>query len=292
MRRARPLLGTFVDVSVDGGAADDMTAAVEAAFAAVGKVHRLMSFHDPASDVGRLNRDAAAVAIAVDPWTHEVITAAVDLNRRSNGLFDITVAPALQRLGLLPGSPPADAPSPIAGDAIEVLGDHRIRFRRAGTRIDLGGIAKGFAIDRAVAVLRAHGVPHGVVDAGGDLAAFGAVAAPIHIRDPRNPCRSIARIAIANEALASSGGRLDPFASSNAAAPAVIDARTGMPARGIVGATVRAPSCMVADALTKVVMNAGEDASALLDDLRASALLVRSDGDIRISPSWRDSRAA
>src|SRR5499427_5564570 len=228
MRRARPLLGTFVDISVDGGGADDMAAAVDAAFAAVGKVHRLMSFHDPASDVGRLNRDAAAVAIAVDPWTHEVITAAVDLNRSSNGLFDITVAPALQRLGLLAGPPPADAPSPTAGDAIEVLGDHRIRFCRAGTRIDLGGIAKGFAVDRAVAVLRAHGVPHGVVDAGGDLAAFGAMAAPVHIRDPRDPCRSIARIAIANEALASSGGRLDPFASSNAAAPAVIDARTGM----------------------------------------------------------------
>jgi FAD:protein FMN transferase len=292
MRRARPLLGTFVDISVDGTALVDMTTAVEAAFAAVERVHCLMSFHDPDSDVSRLNRDAAAQAVAVDPWTHQVLAAAVDLNRRSNGLFDVTVASVLQRRGLLPGLPPPDATLAAPRDAIEMLPDRRIRFLHPGTRIDLGGIAKGFAVDRAVDVLRAHGVPLGVVDAGGDLAAFGPAAAPIHIRDPRDPRRAMACISIMDEALASSGGRFDPVNAPDVTTSAVVDTRTREPVRTIAGVTVRAPSCMLADALTKVLMSAGEEASALLDQIGAAALIVWADGEIRVSPSWQGACAA
>src|SRR5215831_4299546 len=102
LRRARPLLGTFVEIAASGAASADMEDAVEAAFAAVARVHRLMSFHDPGSDVSRLNREAKAGAVAVDPWTFEVLEIAQDLHRRSGGAFDIAVAPLLQYLGLLP----------------------------------------------------------------------------------------------------------------------------------------------------------------------------------------------
>ncbi len=149
MRRARPLLGTVVEIAAAGG--PDLDAAVEAAFAAVERVHRLMSFHDPASDVSRLNRDAGIRPVPVDAWTHEVIATAIDLQRGSNGAFDITVAPALQRLGLLPaldGRPAAEGRA--AGDAIALLPGGLVRFRDPATRIDVGGIAKGFAVDRAV----------------------------------------------------------------------------------------------------------------------------------------------
>ncbi len=292
-RRARPLLGTIVEIATAGLRGRDLDAAIEAAFAAVEKVHRLMSFHDPASDVSRLNRAAAMHPVEIDAWTYKVIAAAIDLHRRSNGAFDITVAPALQRLGLLPG--PAGLPAaerPAAGDAIALLPGRLVRFRDPATRIDLGGIAKGFAVDRAVEILQARGATRGLVNAGGDLAAFGAAAAPVHIRDPRDPRRTIAQIEIRNEALASSGGRFDPFGSPAVTAPAVIDARTGAPARAIAGVTVRAPSCIVADALTKVVMIAGEAASAVLDRYGAGALMVAADGDVRINSSWQNIRAA
>src|SRR5215475_1309523 len=104
LRRARPLLGTFVEIVVSG-----------AAFAVVARVHRLMSFHDPDSDVSRLNRDAAKGPVAVDPWTFQVLQIAEDLRRRSAGVFDVAVASALQAIGLLPGSGP-DQPR-IPGDA-------------------------------------------------------------------------------------------------------------------------------------------------------------------------------
>jgi thiamine biosynthesis lipoprotein len=292
VRRARPLLGTFVEIAASGDA-HGLDAAVDAAFAAVARVHDLMSFHDPHSDVSRINRDAAVEEVAVDAWTYEVIAAAVDLTRRSNGAFDITVAPALQRLGLLPrldGRPAAEGR--VGPDAIALSPGRRLRFRDPATRIDLGGIAKGFAVDRALETLRARGMTRGFVNAGGDLAAFGTDAETIHIRDPRDPRRAIACIDVANEAVASSGMRFDPFGSADATACAVIDARTGAPVRAIAGATIRAPDCVVADALTKVAMVAGEAAAPLLENFDASAMLVLHDGDIRTSPTWKPSHAA
>jgi thiamine biosynthesis lipoprotein len=286
------LLGTFVEIAASGDA-EVLEAALEAAFGAVTRVHHLMSFHDPASDVSRLNRDAGDEDVAVDPWTYEVIRTAVDLNHRSGGTFDITVAPALQRLGLLPDFDglPAGA-SRGACDAIVLLPGCRVRFGDPATRIDLGGIAKGFAVDRALEALQTHGIGHGLVNAGGDLAAFGPESERVHIRDPRDPRRAIVRIDVANEAIASSGGQFDPLGSAETAASAVIDARTGEPARACAGVTVRAPDCIVADALTKVVMVAGEAAADLLADFGASAMLVLPDGGIRTSQTWRSHRAA
>src|SRR5262249_39413688 len=187
IRRARPLLGTFVEISVADASACDAEAAVEEAFAAVAKVHRLMSFHEPGSDVARLNREAGTRAVTVDPWTCAVLETALDLTRRSGGAFDVAVAPVLQELGRLPRRGPRSAPRSSGGEAFELSAGRRVRFRDRGVRIDLGGIAKGFAVDRAVDTLRARGVRCGLVNAGGDLAAFGPQPQTVHVRDPRDP---------------------------------------------------------------------------------------------------------
>jgi FAD:protein FMN transferase len=296
LRRARPLLGTFVEIVVPRPAGRELPgtdAAIAAAFAAVEKVHRLMSFHDPASDVSRLNREAAARPVTVDAWTHHVLGAAANLHRRSSGLFDVAVAPVLQRLGLLPDADGRAAASQVPPlDAVELLSGHRVRFRHPRLRIDLGGIAKGFAVDRAVEALRDSGLTGGLVNAGGDLAAFGPAPHAVYLRDPGDPRHALGPVAIIDEALATSGGRFDPFGSATVIDPAVIDPRTRQPAHAAAGATVRAPSCLVADALTKVVMIAGEAASGLLDHFHASALLVQQNGDVRVTPAWQDSRAA
>src|SRR5215831_17921835 len=120
LRRARPLLGTFVEIAASGAASADLEVAVEAAFGAVARVHRLMGFHDPASDVSRLNREAKARAVAVDPWTFEVLAIAQDLHQRSGGIFDIAVAPVLQHLGLLPAAE-HDGDEPGVCNAIDLL---------------------------------------------------------------------------------------------------------------------------------------------------------------------------
>jgi thiamine biosynthesis lipoprotein len=290
LRRARPLLGTFVEIAVVGAPPAKLEAAVDAAFATIATVHRFMSFHDEASDVSRLNRDGVAQAVVVHPWTFEVLDIACDLHRRSNGVFDIAVAPALQNLGLLPRhrrDVSLAAAPPGHGDAIELLSDGRVRFRDC-VRIDMGGIAKGYAVDRAIKVLHGHGVEEGIVNAGGDLAVFGPHPHVIQVRDPRRPEAPLGEVALHDAALASSAGRFDPVTSAETGTSAVIDPRSGRPVQEIVGATVRARSCVLADALTKVVMAAGESAGPLLTFYGASALFVTTSGDVHVTSDWQD----
>ncbi len=288
IRRARPLLGTFVEIEAAGAARSEMEAAVNAAFEAVANVHRLMSFHEAGSDVSRLNREAWLRPTRVDAWTFRVLEAAVELHRCSNGVFDITVAPALQAIGLLPRSDDRSSTATKARsfDAIELLPDQMVRLGHSDIRIDLGGIAKGFAVDRALEALRRFDVPTGLVNAGGDLAAFGEGPDMIQIRNPRDPARLICSIEVTNEALASTARRVDPFRSAETTACAIIDPDTGKSAYAFDGATVRAPTCMIADALTKIVMIAGTDSSDLLEHHDASALLISSDGNVQITPDW------
>ena len=290
LRRARPLLGTFVEIDVADADASHAEDAVEAAFAVVAEVHRLMSFHEADSDVSRLNRSALSRAVPIHPWTYEVLEMAVEMNHRSAGVFDIDVASTLQQLGQLPrepGTPPASTAGERMGDAIELLADHHIRFRHPSVRIDLGGIAKGFAVDRAIGELRSRGVRSAIVNAGGDLAAFGPDARTIHIRDPRSPDRLMCQVEVSNQALASTARRFDPFRSTDPADSAVIEPKTRTQTRANHGATVRAPSCMVADALTKVVMISGTQAAAPLAHYRASAIFVSADGDVRATTDWQ-----
>jgi len=88
-RRARPLLGTFVEITAAGASRSDLDDAIEGAFQAVADVHRLMSPHEPESDVSRLNREASAGAVRVHPWTYEVLCMASELHRASAGMFDV-----------------------------------------------------------------------------------------------------------------------------------------------------------------------------------------------------------
>jgi thiamine biosynthesis lipoprotein len=291
VRRARPLLGTFVEIAASGAPRDDLHGAIGRAFETVAIVHRLMSFHERDSDVSRLNREAATRPVRVHPWTCEVLRLSSELYVASDGLFDIAVADELQRLGLLPRFDD-DAPLPITSprtpnEPVELLSDHRVRFTDPAVKIDLGGIAKGFAVDRAVATLRACGVPQGLVNAGGDVAVFGPEAVAVHVRDPRHPDRTLLHVEIRDEAMASSANALDR-SSQTLGMAMIIDPGTRRPATAIHGATVRAPLCVLADALTKLVILAGQSAETLLAKCDASALLVPRTGDMFVTQSWAE----
>src|SRR5580765_2083054 len=291
VRRARPLLGTFVEIEASGAPRDDLHGAIGRAFETVAVVHRLMSFHERDSDVSRLNREAATRPVRVHPWTYEVLRLSSELYAASDGLFDIAVADTLQRLGLLPRFDDS-VPQPVAHaktphSPVELLPRDCVRFTRAAVKIDLGGIAKGFAVDRALATLRACGVPQGLVNAGGDVAVFGLEAVAVHVRDPRRSGRMLLHVEIRDEAIASSANAFDR-PSETLGMAMIIDPRTRRPATAIHGATVRAPLCVLADALTKLVILAGQSAETLLAKYDASALLVSRTGDMFVTQSWAE----
>lgn len=271
IRRARPLLGTLVEIAARGPAAE---AAVAAAFRAVERVHDLMSYHDPDSDLSRLNRGAAARAVTVHSWTWQVLQAAREFSAASGGLFDITVAPALSRLGYLPrhgGFPRASGHADWRD--VELLSRCRVRFARP-LRIDLGGIAKGFAVDRAIDSLRASGMRAGRVNAGGDLRRFGPGVETLHVRHPHAPSLLLPLAEMCEGAAATSAGYFAPKQRDGRTLSPHIDPRTGRPLGTNASATVLAADCMTADALTKAVLADCPAALPVLERFGARTLLL------------------
>jgi len=247
IRRARPLLGTFVEIRVDGVDGAHAVVAIDAAFAEIATVHRLMSFHAHDSDVTRVNRGASRDAVVVDARTREVLSLSIDFARASDGRFDPTIAAELVARNLLPRPSEAPSPHPKADwRDIEIIADGRIRCAKP-LWIDFGGIAKGYAVDRAVAILVAAGATQGCVNAGGDLRIFGARAERVHLRTASGYWPALE---LADAAVASSSGSAHIHGRTRTAA----DARASV---GVVAAT-----CMIADALTKVVLVAGAAASS------------------------------
>ena len=288
LRQARPLLGTIVELVVDGLGEKAARAAMAEAFAVVAEVQRRMSFHDPASVLSQINREAARGTVAVDEWTFAVLTAAAEMYRVSDGVFDVTITPHLQRLGFLPAENHASRGAVGAASFadVELLAGNRVRFCRTDVRVDLGGIAKGFAVDQAVAALQRSGVPRGLVNAGGDLRAFGDGPFPVAIRHHENPRATLTTVALQNAALATSAHYFaDRLVPGSTAGP-IIHPRTGAQAQRIRSASVRADSAMLADALTKVVMLAGEAALPVLRHFRAAAIFVATGTEARCSPGW------
>ena len=275
MRRARPLLGTIVDIQARGPG--KMTeSAVEAGFAAITRIQRLMSFHENESDVSRLNREAWRGAVKVHSLTWRVLKAAQEFSRRSAGVFDITIAPSLAEWNYLPALDlPADERARWRD--IVLLSNGSVRFRRK-LAIDLGGIAKGFAVDRAVEAMRRAGACAGLVNAGGDARAFGEGSEILRLRHPADPLNSAGTIALRRCALATSASYFSREHRNGGWVSPLIDGRTRRAMAGSLSVTVTAPTCLVADALTKIVFALGDKAASLLKTYRADALLIERSG--------------
>ena len=277
MERARPLLGTVVALRAEGPRAC-VERGIALAFDVVAGVQQAMSFHDPGSELSRLNRHARDEAQPVGACTWRVLRAALALARASDGRFDPTIGGRLVAWGQLPAPAPA-AIDPEADWRDVVLGRGRcVRFRRP-LWLDLGGIAKGHAVDRAVAALRAAGVHAGVVNAGGDLRAFGDVLEVVHVREPADPDRARPLLQLRDGAVATSAG----YFSAQDGHSALVDTRNGRSLGHGVSVTVCAPRALWADALTKVVLADPDAATPLLRRLRAQAVVLDGDGPRRLA---------
>ncbi|MEJ2147238.1 MAG: FAD:protein FMN transferase [Acidobacteriota bacterium] len=269
--RARPLLGTIVEIAASGPSA---VTAVERAFDAVTEVHRLMSYHDPESELSVLNREAAFGRVTVSSHTWTVLKTAQVLAKKTGGLFDITVAPALTSLGYLPRR--TDFPRASGhGDwrHVELSPGFGVRFTRR-VRIDLGGIAKGYAVDRAVEVLEEHGISTASVNAGGDLRVLGRDQRAVYVRRPSAPSELWPLIQITTGAAATSADYFRLRRWCGRRVTPLIHPRSRKPCPSGRSVTVLARDCMIADALTKVVHADPAEAGTTLAAHSACALIV------------------
>lgn len=282
LTRARPLLGTVVEVGVEGLAAPDAQSAIEQALAEIGQVHTCMSFQSPDSELTGLNRHAWRKPVAVSQRLWDVLQAAQTVSQASDGLFDVTVAPALVASGYLPAHPGlacSQAGATLASwRDVRLLPQRRVQFARP-LCIDLSGIAKGYAVDRALAILRGRGASGGVVNAGGDLRCFGDAARPVHVRHPAAPGMLLPLLDLSEGAVATSAHYFTRRRDGEHVVTALIHPRRGVSLNEDVSVTVLADTCMLADALTKVVHADQEAALHILARFGADALLVRHDAD-------------
>jgi thiamine biosynthesis lipoprotein len=254
-------MGTYANVIIV--TADSAAGALQAraAHAALAFADSLMSNWTATSEVARINREGGSAGTPVHPEVARVLQAALEAWRDSEGAFDITVEPLMRAWGFLGG--PRRVPSQAELDSAFAHVGARwlvfdpaarsLRFGRKGMKIDLGGIAKGYAAQAAAARLAELGVRDALVDVSGNMAALGRAAHAgswrIGIRDPRDRMPYVARLAfLPGEAVSTSGNYEQFVAADGKTYGHIMDPRTGRPAGGLLAVTVLAPNAMLADA--------------------------------------------
>lgn len=271
IRRCRPLLGTFVEITANGLGEARLQVAVNTAFATIERIQNLLSVHDAASELSLLNREAAKRPVIVSRETFTILRRANKLAAESNGAFDYTIAPVLAEWGLLPSA--LGRKKFGSWRQVLLLRGRKVYFLQP-MALDLGGIAKGFAVDRAIDVLCKQGVTAAVVNAGGDLRVFGSRLSFVHLRHPQNPQLFTDKIEVSDSALATSSPCFTEKTWRGRRVSHLVNSLKQTAITGAVSVSVRARECWLADALTKVVLNSPELAKTLLMKYRARAFLL------------------
>ena len=267
---SRVAMGCTATVRICGPDAAALPIIVGEALDEIDRVDRLMSHYRRDSPLSRLNREAANGPVAVDPELFAFLAECLRWSRESEGAFDVTVGPLMKAWGFFRDEGRVPSGDELAR-AREVVG-HRhvlldreagtVRFDRPGVELDLGGIGKGYAVDRVVELLRRRGVASALVNLGGS-SVYGLGAPPgresweIKVQDPADPTKVALTVALRDRALSVSGGYERFFEKDGVTYSHVMDPRTGRPVQGVLSVAVLADSATTGDALDNVLFVQG-----------------------------------
>lgn len=265
--RCKPLLGTFVEITTAGEM--DTSSEINEAFLAIEKVQALMGFHDPQSELSKINAGAHIAPLRIDLWTAKVLNIALDIYQHSEGLFNCGIGQHLIEAQLLPKHTHFEKRGIGSLENLYFLDSTTVRSDRP-LCLDLGGIAKGFAVDMAVEILKSAKIPSGIVNAGGDLRVFGNDPQAIHLRNPANPHELIHLGDLSEGAVATSSlyfRNRDKKTKSF-----MVNPMSQEHLEFSESYSVLAKECVYADALTKVVGISGDPLHRCLRQFSAQAM--------------------
>ncbi len=303
-QETRFLMDTTVTVSIfDQIPAEDAEQALTAVFAEMERIESLLSVHEPHSDVARINREAGKM-VAVAPETFQVVTTALEFSRFSGGAFDITIGP-LRDYWKEVEEQHRELPEPAEVASLQELVDYRqveldtelpgVRLVQEDMALDLGGVAKGYAVDRGAEVLRKHGLESAMVDAGGDIAVVGYRPGGedyrIGVQHPRQEGAVMAVLEISDTMVMTSGDYQRYIELEGQRFHHIIDPNTGYPARsGVISATVVGDRALEVDmmATALVVLGWERGQELLLEQDHLQGLLLGEDQDRWVSPGLED----
>ncbi|MDE2026914.1 MAG: FAD:protein FMN transferase [Candidatus Omnitrophica bacterium] len=285
VKRLRPLLGTFVAIELQGEVEQELlNEYITAGFEAISQIDRLMSYYRFDSDLTRLNLAKAGELMEVHPCTLDVLKISNELFQASDGIFDIRCGSVLAHRGIIPSfSRYSRFHSLISEDLpLEVNGT---KVRKTGPWIfDLGGIAKGYAVDYAVKrmqYLSSGLVISGVVNAGGDLRKWGNDSTPMATRIYGETFSLLRLFQITSTAVATSSVRASSDSSQGLTTVAHVMMPSGKFIREAKTVTVFGDECFLADALTKIVLlGSAEVSNRCLSSYGARALVFAGNGHL------------
>jgi len=290
VQREQLLMGTTVSITIAGVDPDRADHAADRAFGEIRRIESIMSTYRPESEISRLNAAAGKSWTTVSPELRLVIEAGLRFGALSGGAFDITVKPLLriwhiEKSGRPPRQQRIDNLLPLVDyRTVQIDEAGRIRLPKPGMAIVLGGIAKGYAVDRAIGILQQEGVENAIVNAGGDLRAIGRRSASrpwrVGIQAPRRRDQQMADLSLTNRAVATSGDYERFYIYQGVRYHHILDPRTGRPARSCRSVTVIAPTTMEADALATAVFVLGpvKGRTLLRDRTQVEGMIVDGEG--------------
>ena len=272
----RLLMGTVVEIEANHPDLSLAREAIEAGLRRMMDVDRLMSTFRSDSEISQVNRLGARLVVTVGEETFGVLTEANRIGLISGGALDVTIHPLMQlwrrttEQGRLPSSQEIEATlGLVAHGGLSLDPDNRcVRLRLPGMGVDLGGIAKGYAVDAAAETLKRYGISSALVDAGGDLRVVGRDRDGgiwrIGLRHPLEPSKLLLSVLVEDEAVATSGNYFRYFTVGGRQYGHLLHPRTGTPAESALSATIIAKSAMRADGLATAAMIHGTDAMAFI----------------------------
>lgn len=303
VERARVAMGSELRLTAATADQAPALAAFEAVFLEIDRLESLMSIWREGSDVERLNASAGVQPIPVSPEVREVLQIARQVSEETRGAFDVTFGPLAglwkfdhDQDDVVPGRDAVRQRLPLVNyeDLVIDSAAGTAFLRRKGMRVHLGGVGKGYAVDRAAAMLRTRGLRDFLIQAGGDLYASGTRGGRpwrLGIRDPRGPAdRSFATIELSGGTLSTSGDYERFFMKDGRRYHHILDLRTGEPARLSRSVTIVTPHAVLADALAKAVFILGPDEGlALIERLPAvEGVIVSAANDVVVSSGLKD----
>ena len=294
LQREEAIMGTAVKVELWAEDRRSGEAAVAAVMDEMHRIDRVMSPHKPTSELCRINREAARQPVQLSEEMHRLVERAIDFSQLTGGAFDISYAAVGQlydyRRRVRPTAAALDKARALVGWQQLHLNPlaRTLRFEREGMRIDLGGFAKGHAVDRAVAALARRGIQHAMVSAGGDSRVLGDRRGRpwnVAIRDPRRPGATVAVLPLEDVSISTSGDYERYFDDGAERVHHLIDPGTGQSPRGVRSVTILSPDGLTSEALSKAVFVMGAKRGlALVEQLSGiDAVVVDAEGALHVS---------
>lgn len=294
LKQTEMIMGTLVEITVIPG----NEKAIREAFEALRKVDALMSTYKEDSEISILNREGKA---QVSEETLEVIEDAIKFSNLTDGAFDITCRPLInlwkraKKEEKVPTEEEIEEAISLVDYQRIILEANQIRLEKKGMQIDLGGIAKGYAVDKAIEALKKNGIKRALVNAGGDLYALGTDRQgekwQIGVQDPREEDKIIDIIKVKDKAVATSGDYRRYFTLEGKRFSHIVNPKTGLTVQDVpMSVTIIGPDATTTDALSTGVFVLGpEEGMKLIESLPEVEGMIISEGMKKLtSQGWEE----